>query len=380
MPWKERTALEERERFIAGVEAGQASMAELCREFGISRKTGYKWWTRWRQDGKPGLAGQSRRPQHSPGRTAADVEELVCDLRREHPAWGGRKLHHRLKHLGMANVPAPSTITGILARHDLLRADRPLRRDYQRFEWSAPNDLWQMDFMGDVATEAGRCYPLTVVDDHSRFNLCLAACTNQQALTVREQLSRVFAAQGLPQRLLMDNGAPWGSEAAHPHTRLTAWFMRLGITVLHGRPYHPQTQGKDERFHATLQREVLVPGVSWEHHDAVQGALDAWQPVYNYERPHEALDNAVPASRYEPSPRPFPATLPAVCYDRGEIVRKVQRKGRISFRNRNILVSRAFTGEYVALREVGDGRYDVYYCHQRVAVIDLSTISPGLEV
>ena len=363
--------MSERHDLVRLATAGTASMSTLSRRFGVSRKTAYKWLNRYQSAGQEGLADQSRRPRHSPGRVSAALEERVCELRRAHPAWGGRKLHHRLLALGLETVPAPSTITSILARNGLLPADRRLKRDWQRFEEEEPNALWQMDFKGHFAFAGGRCHPLTVLDDHSRFSVCLAACGDERAETVKHQLSRVFARYGLPRRILADNGSPWGNEPQHPHTRLTAWLLRLGINVSHGRPYHPQTQGKEERFHRTLALEVLSRQPAWQTLGDVQASFDPWRDSYNFERPHEALAYQPPASRFQPSMRRFPSVLPPIYYDRDDEVRKVQDKGRISFRGRTLLVGRAFIGDPVGLRPTADGIWDVYYCHQRVATVDL---------
>ena len=366
MPWREATPMSERSEFIAFVSGGELTMSALCRRFGISRKTGYKWVRRAQRAGLAGLGDRSRRPLRSPLRTEREVEAIVCALREEHPAWGGRKLHHLLRNDGFPDPPAPSTITGILRRHGLLAEQRRFTRDIQRFEEAAPNGLWQMDFKGPFATTEGRCHALTVLDDHSRFNLCLAACCNQQGQTVRSQLTTVMQRYGLPDRMLMDNGSPWGSDAIHRHTWFTAWLIRLGITVSHGRPYHPQTQGKEERFHRTQR------GMSWRSLADVQTAFDAWRAVYNLRRPHESLDHDTPASRYRPSSRPLPETLPPVEYPPGDEVRRVQDKGRISFRGRVFIAGKAFVGEAVGLRPVRDGIWDVYYCHQKVGRVDLT--------
>lgn len=372
MPWREATPMSERTEFVRFASREEANVSRLCQRFGISRKTGYKWLGRYRAAGPAGLADRSRRPGASPRRTAQEVETRVCALREQHPAWGGRKLHHVLRWEGVTTPPAPSTITGMLSRNGFLNPERRLVRDLQRFEAPEPNALWQMDFKGPVPTERQRCHPLTMLDDHSRFNVCLAACTNQRAETVQDQLLRTFQRVGLPERMLMDNGSPWGSDRAHPHTTLTAWLIRHGITVLHGRPFHPQTQGKEERFHRTLALELLSRRSSWRDQDELQEAFDDWRDLYNFERPHEALGQQPPASRYQPSPRPFQPALPPIEYGGGDEVRKVQQKGRISFRGHDVLVSRAFVGEPVALRPVGDGAWDVYYCHQRVGHVDLT--------
>lgn len=379
MPWRERTCMSERSEFVTWAVEEGTNLSALCRHFGISRKTGYKWLRRYRDEGPAGLAERSRRPRASPTRTASELEARVCALREQHPAWGGRKLHHVLRWKGVESPPAPSTITSILDRNGLLAPDRRLVRDLQHFEAPEPNVLWQMDFKGPVHTEKQRCHPLTLLDDHSRFNVCLAACADQRAETVREQLIRTFERTGLPERMLMDNGSPWGSDQAHPHTKLTAWLIRQGVTVLHGRPFHPQTQGKEERFHRTLALEVLSQRLRWQDQRELQAAFDRWRDLYNFRRPHEALGHKPPASRYQPSPRPFNPVLPPIEYDRGDEVRKVQDKGKISFRGRSFLVSRAFIGEPVALRAVEDGVWEVYYCHQRVGRVDFTTSHDHLE-
>lgn len=371
MPWKECTWMSERQEFIRRVGSSVATVSALSRAFSISRKTAYKWLGRYEKQGEAGLADRSRRPLRSPRRSSPAMEAAVCELRQAHPVWGGRKIHHVLRRQGLASVPAPSTITGILERNGLLLPDRRLQRDLLRFEAERPNELWQMDFKGHFPTLAGRCNPLTILDDHSRFNVCLAACPDQRAETVQTELTHAFRRYGLPERMLMDNGSPWGSEKAHPHTWLTAWLMRLGVSVSHGRPYHPQTQGKEERFHRTLKEEVLCPHSDWLDLREAQLAFDAWRDIYNFERPHQAIGDDFPASRYRQSPRPFPAKLPAIEYERGDEVRKVQDKGRISFRGQSFLISRAFVGERVALRPAGEGVWDVYYCCQRVAKVDL---------
>lgn len=306
------------------------------------------------------------------------MEARVCELRRQHPAWGGRKLHHRLKAQGVEEVPSPSAITDILARNGLLSPDRRLRRAWQRFEAEKPNQMWQMDFKGDFAVSGGRCYPLTVLDDHSRFNLCLEACPDQRTETVKGRLLPVLATYGLPEMMLVDNGPPWGSAySRQPHTRFTVWLMRLGIEVRHGRPYHPQTRGKDERFHRSLDLEVLDRG-PWPDLETVQLSLDPWRAIYNLERPHEALGYAVPASRYASSPRTLPSRLSAIEYLATDAVRRVQGGGVISFQGRRLRVGKAFIGEVVALRPTEeDGAWNVYYNKQRVGRVDLRSTQPS---
>jgi transposase InsO family protein len=355
--------------------AGQpgANVRELCRRFGISPPTAYKWLARHRAGGDAGLADRPRRPLTSPGRTACALEQAVVALRRRHPAWGGRKLRRRLKDLGHAGVPAASTITAILRRGGLLPAGRAAPGPHQFFEAAAPNDLWQMDFKGHFGlADGGRCHPLTVLDDHSRFAVGLLACGNEQGPLVQDRLTDCFRRFGLPARLLCDNGPPWGdSRTLLRHTRLTVWLLRLGVGVIHGRPRHPQTQGKEERFHRTLTAELLQ-GRSFRDLAECQRRFDAWRALYNHQRPHEALDLGVPAGRYRASPRPFPERLPAWEYDRTDAVRKVQAGGVISFRGRDWPVGEAFRGEHVAVRPTTtDGLWRVHFGVHPVAEIDL---------
>jgi transposase InsO family protein len=363
--------MSERWEFLRFAQLPGANLSELCRRFGISRKTGYKWLQRAAEGEMREL---SRRPHHSPALTAQAVVDRVIELRHGHPAWGGRKLHHVLRREGSEPLPAPSTVNSILKRNGLLSEDRRLQRDWQRFEEERPNALWQMDFKGPVKTQAGQGSALTILDDHSRFNLCLVLCPDQRMETVQTQLIRVFERYGLPERLLSDNGPPWGSAGQTPTasvTRLGAWLIRNGISLSHGRPYHPQTQGKEERFHRTLGLEVLASKPVWEDAVQLQRAFDNWRPVYNFQRPHEALGHEPPASRYQPSPRTYRAVLPPIEYFEGDEVRKVQSTGVISFRGRELVVSRGLRGEPVALRATADGVWDVYYCHQRIGLLDL---------
>jgi transposase InsO family protein len=353
-----------REEFVTLAAVPGANMTSLCARFGVSRKTGYKWLARHRAGHVDALRDRSRRPRRSPAQTVPEMEQLVVRLRQQHPAWGGRKLERRLEDLGHTGVPVPSTITAILRRHGLLTENRAgCPRSYTRFEHAAPNDLWQMDFKGHFALmNRQRCHPLTVLDDHSRFSVGLRACENEQGLTVQQELTAIFRRYGLPWRMLMDNGPPWrGSNADQAHTPLTVWLLRLGIAVVHGRPYHPQTQGKDERFHRTLDVELLQR-TALRDLPHTQQHFDAWRDDYNLHRPHEALAMEVPARRYQSSPRAFPEQLPPVEYAADVVVRKVQAGGRIRFQRHEARVGYPFIGECVGLRATDtDGVWNVYF-------------------
>jgi transposase InsO family protein len=284
MPFRGVSRMDQRTGFVAAARAEESNLRSLCRAYGISRTTGYKWLSR-AAAGDGGLADRSRRPHCSPRRTPAEVEAAVIAVRREHPSWGGRKIHHFLRLEGFAAAPHPNTVTDILRRHGLIDpVEAAKHRPFVRFEHDAPNRLWQMDFKGHFAVGERRCHPLTVVDDHSRYAVVVAAFWNEQRKSVMSALTAAFRAHGLPERMLMDNGPPWGTDSEHRHTRLTAWLMRLDIRPRHGKPRHPQTQGKNERFNRTLKAEVLS-GRRFEELAAVQAAFDEWRQLYNERRP-----------------------------------------------------------------------------------------------
>jgi len=371
MPWPVKDLLSVRLEFVNLARQPGANVRQLCRRFGISPTVGYKWLERYESEGLKGLLDRSRRPQSSPAKTDPAVEELLVALRRKHPAWGARKLRRRLQDLGHADLPATSTITGILHRYELIapelsRAAQP----FQRFERSQPNELWQVDFKGHFALRDGRCHPLCAVDDHSRYNVLLAACANQREQTVQGHLIGSFRVHGLPDGLLWDNGAPWGGGGAE-YTGLDVWLMRLGVRVYHGRPYHPQTQGKEERFHRTLQAEVLARG-GWSDCPHVQTAFDQWRPVYNTQRPHQALGLQTPVSRYRVSQRGYPETLPPVQYAEGMQVRRVDENGWFSYQGRDCKAGRAFCGQQVGIRTTEtDGIIEVLFLTQVIKELDL---------
>jgi len=371
MPWQECSTMSLRQEFVALAQQPESNFSQLCRRFGISCKTGYKWLQRYRESGASGLADRSRRPKHSPRRSQPAIEQQVLSIRDEH-GWGARKIKTCIERAGQGPV-ARSTVHAILLRHERVsNSPDQVSGAYQRFEQERANQLWQMDFKGHYLLGSQEsCHPLTVLDDHSRYALCLQACRNEQTGTVQAQLTATFRLYGLPERMLMDNGSPWGSDREHQYTSLTVWLLRLGVAVSHSRPYHPQTQGKDERFHRSLKVEVLAQRV-FADFERMQIRFDEWRYCYNHIRPHEALAMAVPASRYQPSPRSFPEQLPPLEYGATDQVRKVQIDGTISFRHREFHIGRAFRGYPVALRPTTqDGVYEVYFATHRIAQIDL---------
>lgn len=388
MPWTETTKMDQRLEFVTLAIKEGANMSALCRRFGISRDTGYKWLDRYRKEGPDGLKDRSRRPHRSPNKTPGSVEEAVCAVREAHPAWGGRKIRARLIRRAERGdlafppdqVPAASTITSIVRRRALLRKeDCQKAQRYQRFEKDRPNELWQMDFKGDFALDnKARCYPLTVVDDHSRFAVTLQACSNQRRETVKGHLIDTFRRYGLPERIITDHGAPWGVGMARPdggvfYTRLSAWLMRLDIRVSYTARAHPQTNGKNERFNGTLKAEVLRFERFYDL-PSCQRRFSQWRRTYNLKRPHEALEMDVPASRYTIAGRPYPEELPPIEYGPSDQVRQVHCTGTIAFEGRSFKVGKAFGGQPVAVRPTTtDGIWKVYFCHQHIRTLDLRT-------
>jgi transposase InsO family protein len=353
-----------------------ANIRALCRAHGVSPKTGYKLLARFKEFGQEGLQDRSRRPHSSPKRSSDELEAQVLALHDAYPCWGARKLQALLP--AEVEKPHPNTIAAILRRHGrriVPNADitEPATK---RFEHQEPNSLWQMDYKGHIALigqRAGRCHPLTILDDHSRFSISLTACAGETGTLVRTALTRAFCTYGLPQSITCDNGPPWGTSGHGSLSRLEVWLIRLGIKVGHSRPFHPQTQGKDERFHRTLKRELLDRR-GFHSIEACQHAFDEWRDQYNLIRPHEALGQKPPVTRYAASARSFPAVLPPVQYDEGDVVRKVRRHGQLHFKGRDFFVGEGLTDELVAIRPTDDdGIFKVVFCDREISRLNLAS-------
>lgn len=380
MVWQEKNTVSLRQEFVELARQEGSNIRALCRRFEISPKTAYKWLTRFEEGlaiGAPmgaALHDRSRRPLSSPTRSSCEIEQAVVSLRRLHPAWGARKIARCLSNHGEAEL-ASSTVTRILHRHGLISEQAQLQHQpWQRFEHDAPNSLWQIDFKGHFPTLAGPCHALTLLDDHSRFNLVLHAGTGTATQCVQPVLERVFQRYGLPVRINADNGPPWGSPsgAGRSLSELAVWLIRLGVRLSFSTPYHPQTNGKIERFHQTLKDEVLA-GRHFVDHARVQCAFDPWRDVYNCIRPHEALQMACPVQRYQPSALAYPSSLRAIEYASTDTVITVGWNGFINFKGHKLRTSTALHRLPIALRpdKHRDGCYDLYFCHQRFMSIDL---------
>jgi len=366
MPWRTMDVKEQRVRFVVAAHRREKSMAELCREFGISRPVGYEWLRRYEAGGVEGIAERSRRPQHSPRRKQEAIEQQVIALRRRYPDWGARKLRVLLKEQGVEL--GRNTIHRILLRHHLVRPEDQHEPAVQRFERSRPNELWQMDFKGPKLWHQA-VGPLSVLDDHSRYLIALQAVGSTRSEVVREQLETTFQHCGVPEAMLMDHGVPWWSaRSSGGMTELSLWLMRQGVELHWSRVRHPQTQGKVERFHGELQRalarrRVLVPDV--------QAWLDEFRWEHNHVRPHEALGMERPASRWQPSERRYDPQPPRWEYPAGAKVLKVDSQGKLTLAGRNWKISGALAGEWVQVVKLGERR-QVYYCSTLVREIDLA--------
>lgn len=376
MAWGEKDVSEQRLKFVIRADSGKEQMSALCREYEISRPTGYAWLERYRQCERVSeLKEKSRRPQRSPRRTKEAVEERVEDLRRRYPDWGAKKLQVLLKREG---VDAPRiTIHRILLRRGLVREQDRHRAAVKRFERAGPNELWQMDFKGMPETRPG-CLPLTILDDHSRYLVGLFELGGTQAEPVRRSLQTVFERAGVPEAMLMDHGTPWWNMRSESGwTWLTVWLMKQGIRLHLSGYRHPQTQGKVERSHGSLEAAMYkrgkAEGQGW------QQWLDAFREEYNQVRPHEALGMEVPARRWQSSPRVFQPHPPVWEYPDPGNVRRIRDNGGINVGGRNYFVSRALIGESVQMQWMED-RILVLLCNTMVREFDLkSGSSHGID-
>lgn len=369
MPFKGVTVNDLRREFVQLAMKEGANISALCRHFGISRTHAYTLIRRAHEQGVDGLDLQPRCPHTSPNQTPAAIEATIVALRKQHPDWGARKLGARLRAQGLS-TPVDSTITAILHRNDLVHPPPGGHVGvFQRFERDVPNELWQMDFLGHKPMRKDRVHPLTILDDHSRYGLTLAACANETGSTVWEHLRRCFERYGLPWEILTDNAPPWG-HSGFALTRFEIRLIQLGVRLIHGRPYRPETQGKIERWHRSITAAIFGP-TRYEDLAHVQDAFDVYRSVYNTERPHEALGLDVPVNHYQASSRPYPTRIEPPHYDDCD-VRKVRLSGEIHYQGARYRVSQSLAGEWVGLQPtLIDGHIDVYYYNQRIRTIHL---------
>ena len=352
MSWNAEKSLEEvRLEFLDRWAEGKASVLSLCREYGISPKTAYKW--RKRRASGDSLSDRSRRPKSSPNATSAPIVSEVLALRDAHPTLGGRKISLMLKRRGLAGVPAGSTVTDILRRHGLLSERAVAEATHlRRFSKATPNEMWQVDFKGHFKLSSGkRCHPLNAVDDCSRYAVISTPLLNETFEAVRPPFVSAFREYGLPETILCDNGNPWGVPQRSGITAFEAWAMELGVLVIHGRPLHPQTQGKEESFNKSWKRECL------ERLGPLPDLLDVitetelFRSFYNDERPHFGIGGKVPSDIYRRSPRAYPEKIEEWAYPDTMHVRLVGCNGHISWHDTPVFVGEGLRGKRIAMVE-----------------------------
>jgi len=365
MPWSQTSPMDQRTLLIADYLRETLSVTELCDLYRVSRKTAYKWIDRYLRHGPAGLQEHSRRPQHSPNQTAEDIVQALLQARRRHPSWGGKKLLALLhKRDPSWDLPHRSTVCDILKRHGMVPKTRHRRRighpGKPTSSILAPNDLWSADFKGQFKTGNGRyCYPLTVADGFSRYLLGCQGLNSTAVDEAKPVFTRLFKEYGLPTRIRTDNGVPFATNTLARLSRLSAWWVRLGILPEFIEPGKPQQNGRHERMHRTLKAETTRPAAG--SLAAQQRRFNAFRDVFNHERPHEALDQQTPASCYRPSSREMPSTLPPLEYpDRFE-VRYVSANGGIRWNCDWVNVSIVCVGEYVGLEEIDNGIWNIYF-------------------
>ncbi|PKK82347.1 MAG: IS481 family transposase [candidate division Zixibacteria bacterium HGW-Zixibacteria-1] len=353
MPWKSRSVMEMRVGFISRTAGGRESISSLCREYGISRVTGYKWLGRYRAKGSVFEASEegSRRPHRCPTQTESLKAGRVLELRRDE-GWGARKLRELLLREGI-DLPV-ITIHRILRRHGLVPGKDVHRPATKRFERANPNDLWQMDFKGEYRLGTGYCYPLSLLDDHSRYAVGLYALPHQKGESVQRCLIDVFERYGIPSAILMDHGVPWWGRLNHQGlTWLTVFLMKQGIELLWSGVGHPQTQGKVERFHRTLKASIWHKGKPYDL-AGWQKFFDHFCDVYNRIRPHEALNMSVPADHYRPSTKAYNPCPREWEYPEGALIKRLNSQGSLGYRKKRYFVSEALAGEPVQVEEVDE--------------------------
>lgn len=350
MPWEERNVMELRMQFVIEARLGITSFSSLCRKFHISRQTGYTWLQRYESYGSfETLQDRSRRPHHSPHQTAAELEAEVIAIRTERGE-GAKKIQvflaHKGIHLGLA------TLNRIIARHNLVNLEASHYEAKTRFEREHPNELWQIDLKGHFKVGEQNCFPLTIIDDYSRYVTGLYACHGPTTIDIQASLITTWQQYGVPDAMLMDHGSPWWCTTSNTGLSVISIMMlEQGIELHHSRIRHPQTQGKVERFHRTLQQKLdhLGKPATWER---CQPLFDLIQSDYNYIRPHEALGMAVPADRYVPSIRPYNPHPPAWEYPANAWVEKLNNKGYLVYNRERYFVSKALKNKYVMIRQL----------------------------
>ena len=370
MPWRFKTVEDVRKEFALAAQ-NCSNFSALCREYGITRKTGYKWVDRF-LCGET-LADRSRRPLASPTRTDSEIEEKILELRKDNCNWGAKTIHKVLQNQGVIGLPCVKTVNNILNRYgQILPEESQKRIAYQQFEKSRCNEMWQTDFKGEFKTADGKyCYPLDILDDHSRFAIRIDA-SDSTINVVKRNFESAFLEYGVPDSILSDNGAQFAG-FKQGYTQFEKWLMCLDVLPIHGRIKHPQTQGKIERFHRSMKEELLNHK-NFENADAANAALQEWRYKYNYIRPHEALGMKCPGEVYTPSSRAYREEISRWEYGGQYHVLKVNSWGYVRFHRFQVYLSETMIDEYVEFRPSPDGE-SFYACFRNFRIAEFSTES-----
>jgi len=380
MAWKEMGVMDERLKFVADCLKNEWCMAEICRRYGISRRVGYKWLRRYENEGVEGLQDRSRAPLHHSLAIDEAIVERVVAHKRKHMTWGPKKILANLERTFPTTCwPVASTVGELLDRDGLVKHRKKRRKATPSAQplshCQHPNDVWCIDFKGWFRTLDGtRCDPLTLCDADTRYLLrCQALSKKTDTPTVQACLEVTFREFGLPVAIRSDNGSPFASVGLAGLSKLSVWWMRLGIKPERIRPAHPEENGRLERFHKTLKAETIVPPKRSIRQQ--QLAFNRFLEEYNYERPHEALGQHVPGDAYTPSPRPFPARLPqSPNYDHAWHVRKVKPSGEIKWNGQDVYITQALTGHYIGLMPENERNYTLYFCQHPIGELDEKTM------
>lgn len=381
MAWKERSRMDKRLVLVGEYLKGEKPMTELCLEYGVSRKTGYKWVGRYNEGGPSALEDRSRAPLSHPSRVDPIVLEALVQARRAHPHWGARKILAWLSGKQPEfDLPVASTVSDVFARYGLSRSRQARRRTPPYTDpfgdADAANRIWCADFKGDFKTgDHKRCYPLTVTDAFSRMLLRCKALRSTKTVRAQPVFESVFREFGLPERIRTDNGTPFASRGAGGLSRLSIWWVKLGIHHERIQPGHPEQNGRHERMHRTLKQETLRPPALTARNQ--QARFDAFQVEFNQERPHEGIGDKTPASLYTASNREFPGRLRTIEYPSHYIVRKVAASGRIRWKSALVTIGHALEGEWIGIEE-RDGMHHVFFADVRLGFLDNERPELGL--
>lgn len=374
MSWSETCTMKERIKFILLYEANLLPFTELCKNFHVSRKTGYKWIKRYTTEGFPGLNDQSRAPHHHPNELSEEVESLILEAKRQRPHWGPKKIVNWLtqeyRHLAW---PAISTAGDLLKRHGLVQPRKKRLRIpayTQPFELcTAANDVWSIDYKGNFILGDGQaCYPLTLTDNYSRYLLSCDAFASISGKDVRNVLIHLFREYGLPKAIKSDNGSPFSTRGLAGLSRLAVWWIKLGIIPERIKPGCPQENGRHERMHLTMKKEVAMPPK--ETMILQQCALDAFQKEYNHQRPHEGIDNQRPAWIFTQSPRTYPEDIKQIEYDTNVTTRKIRTNGTMKWDGKEIFISETLMGERVGLIPITDEDWIIKFSHFTIGIFN----------